>query len=77
MSVPIWIVVATAENGVIGMDGDMPPMPDGMDDMASHMDQAAADTAPAYDPADTAAATADTGDMPDMPPPPDTTDDIV
>ena len=24
MSVPIWIVVATAENGVIGMDGDMP-----------------------------------------------------
>ena len=60
-----------------GMDGDMPPMPDGMDDMASHMDQAAADTAPAYDSADTAAATADTGDMPDMPPPPDTTDDIV
>jgi dihydrofolate reductase len=24
MSVPVWIVVAAAENGVIGMDGDMP-----------------------------------------------------
>ncbi len=24
MNVPVWIVVATAENGVIGMDGDMP-----------------------------------------------------
>ncbi len=51
-------------------------MPEGMDDMASHMDQAAADTAPAYDPG---AATVPTGadvDMPDMTPPPGDTDDV-
>jgi hypothetical protein len=62
--------------GALAGSENIAPMPEGMDDMASHMDQAAADTAPAYDPG---AATVPTGadvDMPDMTPPPGDTDDV-
>ena len=62
--------------GALSGAENIAPMPEGMDDMASHMDQAAADTAPAYDPG---AATVPTGadvDMPDMTPPPGDTDDV-
>jgi hypothetical protein len=62
--------------GALSGAENIAPMPEGMDDMASHMDQAAADTAPAYD---EGAATAPTGadvDMPDMTPPPGDTDDV-
>ena len=56
-----------------GMEGDMPPGMDGMDEAASYMDQSAADTsAPSYDEGAAANADIDTGSVADIP---DTTPD--
>ena len=67
--------------GELAGSENIAPMPEGMDDMASHMDQASADTAPPppeFD--DPNPAGGFDGDVPDAAPPPpenDTGDDIV